>query len=74
MFLDALYPGASRFRQNRICGSGDRRLRASSSWFSRLLVFIVLAGSGVASTVHLLERVYETGVRIGKSAFRPIAE
>ena len=28
---------------------------------------------GVRPLVHLLEGVYETGVRIGKSAFRPIA-
>ena len=29
---------------------------------------------GVAPIVHLLDRVYETGVRLTKSAFRPIAK
>ena len=28
---------------------------------------------GVSPIVHLLDRVYETGVRLTKSAFRPIA-
>jgi hypothetical protein len=28
---------------------------------------------GVAPIVHLLDRVYETGVRLTKSVFRPIA-